>query len=220
MQPTWQGSKDYLLAQLIPIVERFIRSDKIRIYPPLFSVDELRRRILITLNMNRVVQHLWESLRVQNTERLEPVFDTDRPIRSTGDMATWYTSKPCTYTKRSHINSCVFDSTWEASEAFELDRNRNVDAWVKNEHLGFEILYIWKGAIKKYIPDFIIKLNDGSHLVLEVKGQDDQQNQTKRVSLDEWVRAVNSHGGFGVWKWSVSTHPGDVRGLIDAVPIH
>jgi type III restriction enzyme len=67
-------------------------------------------------------------------------------MRSTGDMRTWYTGKPCEPTKRSHINFSVFDSTWEASEAFELDRNAYVDAWVKNDHLGFEILYIFKGG--------------------------------------------------------------------------
>jgi hypothetical protein len=33
----------------------------------------------------------------------------------------------------------VIDSTWKASEAFELDRNKNVDAWAKNDHLGFEV---------------------------------------------------------------------------------
>jgi type III restriction enzyme len=32
--------------------------------------------------------------------------------------------------------------------------------------------------------------------------------------LDEWVRAVNAHGGFGKWRWAVSKHPGDVGGLI------
>ena len=48
------------------------------------------------------------------------MFDRDHPIRSTANMATWYTGKPCYLTDRSHINMCVYDSTWEASEAFEL----------------------------------------------------------------------------------------------------
>ncbi len=143
------------------------------------------------------------------------IFVIEHPIRFIGDMPTWYSGDACEYTKRSHINFCIFDSTWEASEAFELDRNPNVEAWVKNEHLGFEIIYVWKGLIKKYIPDFIICLTDGSHLVLEVKGQDNQQNQTKRTSLDEWVRAVNGHGGFGVWRWAVSRNPADVMGIIN-----
>src|SRR5207253_4542723 len=117
--------------------------------------------------------------------------------------------------KKSHINFCVLDSGWEASEAFELDRNPNVQAWVKNDHLGFEILYIWMGAIRKYIPDFIIRLANGSYLVLETKGQDDQQNRTKREFLDEWVRAINTDGRFGKWAWAVSKHPADVRPILE-----
>lgn len=51
-------------------------------------------------------------------------------------------------------------------------------------------------------------------LVLKVKGQDTQQNRTKRGFLDEWVRAVNAHGGFGSWVWDVSFDAGDVPALL------
>ena len=122
MQKDWQGSKEALLAQLVRLVEQFIRSDKISVIPALFYQDDLKRRLIITLNMTKVVQHIWQAIRFENTRRLEPVFDRDRPIRSTGDMGTWYTGKPCERTRRSHINFCVYDSTWEATEAFELDR--------------------------------------------------------------------------------------------------
>src|SRR3989338_7743325 len=126
MKPSWKGNKEYLLAQLIRLVEKFIGSKKIQINPPLFNQDELRQRVLIALNMNKIVQHVFEAIRFENTESIEPVFDTERPIRSTSNVQTWYTGKPCEYTKKSHINLCVFDSTWEASEAFEFDRNANV----------------------------------------------------------------------------------------------
>ena len=108
---------------------------------------------MITLNMSKVVQHLWEAIRYENALSLIPVFDQERPIRSTSDMQPWYTGKACGHTERSHINMCVFDSTWEANEAFELDRNPNVCAWVKNDHLGFEVLYAFKGIIHKFRPD-------------------------------------------------------------------
>src|SRR5947209_1021232 len=110
-----------------------------------------------------------------------------RPIRSTGDMPVWYTGRPCERTKRSHISHCVFDSRWEASEAFELERNEHVVAWAKNEHLGFEILYTYKGVVQKYRPDFLIRLTNGLMLVLEVKGKDTHQDRAKREFLDEWV---------------------------------
>ena len=106
MKPQWKGHKEFLLAQLISIVEKFIRSDRIVINPPIFDQDALRRRLIITLNMTKIIQHLWEAIRFSNSERIVPVFDRDFPVKSTGDMRPWYTGKPCEYTKRSHINFC------------------------------------------------------------------------------------------------------------------
>ncbi|MFQ6032476.1 MAG: restriction endonuclease, partial [Candidatus Zixiibacteriota bacterium] len=99
---------------------------------------------------------------------------------------------------------------WEATEAFQLDRSSHVDAWVKNDHLGFEIIYIFKGVVKKFRPDFIVRLTTGDFLVLETKGQERQEDRTKMNFLDEWVKAVNNYGGFGRWQWAVSRNPADV----------
>ena len=74
------------------------------------------------------------------------MFDQERPIRSTGDMVSWY---------------------------------------------------------------YLVRLTTGTMSVLEVKGQDNQEQQTKREFLDEWVCAVNWYGGFGAWAWDVSRHPKD-----------
>ena len=214
MQKSWKGGKEFLLAQLVRLVDQFIRSDTIRITPALFYQDDLKRRLIVTLNMTKVVQHIWEAIRFENTDKLEPVFDQDRPIHSTGDMVTWHTGKPCEYTAQSHINLCVYDSTWEASEAFELDHNPLVDAWVKNDHLSFEVFYVHRGVVRKYRPDFLIRLRSGNMLVLETKGRDSDQNRTKRRFLDEWTRAVNEHGGFGRWSWDVSMDPGDIKDIL------
>jgi len=51
-------------------------------------------------------------------------------------------------------------------------------------------------------------------LVLEVKGQDNQEQQTKREFLAEWVRAVNGHGGFGKWAADVSRYPSDIHEIL------
>lgn len=90
MAPKWKGSKEYLLAQLVRLVERYIESGRVVVDPPLFNDDDKRRRIVITLNMTKIVQHIWEAIRFENALTLEPVFDTERPIRSTGDMLPWY----------------------------------------------------------------------------------------------------------------------------------
>lgn len=214
MNHAWKGSREHLLAQLIRLVERYIGSGNVVVDPPLFNQDDVRRRIVITLNMTKVVQHMWEAIRFENALSLVPIFDTERPVRSTGDMLPWYTGKACEHTTRSHINLCVFDSRWEANEAFEFDRNNNVRAWAKNDHLGFEITYSFKGVIHKFRPDYLIRLTNGKMLVLEVKGQDNQEQQTKREFLSEWVRAVNGHGGFGTWEADVSRHPKDVLDIL------
>ncbi len=214
MQAGWAGSRELLIAQVVALVERFLASDRIQIFPELFMQEPLRRRVLLTLNMNRIVRHIWEAIRLENTLALTPVFDSERPIRSTEDMLPWFTGRPWETTMHSHINRCVFDSTWEATEAFCIDHDDNVAAWAKNDHLGFEIVYVFEGVVRKYRPDFLIRMKTGTTLVLEVKGQDAAQHQTKRKFLDEWVRAVNEHGGFGRWSWAVSRHPSDVAGLL------
>ena len=214
MKQTWQGNREVLLAQLVGIVEKFIRSNRIDISPPLFYQDELRRRLIITLNLSRLVQHVWDAVRQENTERIVPVFDRDHPIRSTGEMRTWYTGKPCERTLRSHINVCVYDSAWESSDSFVLDNSDSVTAWVKNDHIGFEVMYVYRGVVRKYRPDFLVRLKNGDMLVLETKGQDTEQDQIKRRYLDEWTQAVNAQGGFGKWCWAVAKEPGEIRDIL------
>lgn len=213
VQPTWTGNKENLLMQVVKIVEEFIDSDRLVIKSKTYQED-LKKRLLILLNMNKIVQHIFNAIRFKKTQEMVPIFDKEVPLKSTSKMMTWYTSKPCDIINRSHISHVVFDSSWEASEAFELDRNKDVAAWVKNDHLGFVINYVYRGVIHKFYPDFLIKLANGKMLILEVKGRDDQQNKTKREYLDEWVKAVNSDGRFGMWAWDVSFRTSDVKDII------
>ena len=153
--------KENLLAQVIRLVETFITSPKLEINPPLFYRDEVKRRVMLTLNMQRIIQHVFEQIRFGNTLTLEPVFDSNKPIRSTEDMLPWFTGKPCVRASRSHINFCVADSTPEAQTAYELDINQAVAAWAKNDHLGFEVAYIFAGVFHKFRPDYLIRLAGG-----------------------------------------------------------
>jgi len=175
----WKGSEGLFLAQIIRLVVGFIQSERLIIKDDLFSRDPLRHRVLLLLNINKIVQHICNGFRAENSEKVVPVFDSKNPIRSSGRMRTWYTGKPCEYTEKSHINYVVVDSTWETSEAFQLDKSENVDAWVKNDHLGFSILYNYRGVVREYYPDFIIRLKTGDFFILETKGQDMDVTRTK-----------------------------------------
>lgn len=209
-----QGTKHVLLAQIIRLTEAFLYSDRIKILPSVDGENEVKRRILLMLNMGKIVQHLWKYIKHENTEKLVPVFDRDKPIRSTGDMPVWYTGKPCEVTRKSHISHCVFDSTWEAAEAYQMEDSNDVQAWAKNDHLGFEITYLHDGVIRKYRPDFFVRFANGAMLILEVKGQDSSKEKAKRDALNEWIGAVNEHGGFGRWYWDVSFTPMDILQIL------
>jgi type III restriction enzyme len=213
MQGKFVGIREYLLFQLIKLVEQFLDSGKL-IIPTLFHQDSLRRRILFSLNIDLIVQYLQRYIEEQNRERIEPVFDEEYPIGSTHYMRTWYTTKVCHPTRKSQISHMIADSSWEQYAANVLEKNEHVVAYAKNEHLGFQIYYLWNGARRRYLPDFLIRFADGRILVLETKGQDSDQNRAKRLALDAWVKAVNSKGGFGNWTWDVAFEPAQIRDII------
>lgn len=215
--PGFTGSREILIQQLIGLVEEFFNSEKLEI-PSLFHQDPLRKRILIALSIDRVVAHVVTHVQQQNFERLEPVFDSEFPIGSTRLMRTWYSTKPCLETVKSQISHVVADSTWEAYTANVLEQRQEVLSYAKNDHLGFNIYYLWRGSKRKFVPDFLIKLANGKQLVLEIKGEDSEQNQAKRMALDSWVKAVNSRGGFGVWCWDVVK--GEPAGVDDVIVHH
>ncbi|MGZ8216904.1 BPTD_3080 family restriction endonuclease [Methylomagnum sp.] len=194
----WEGEKHVLIFQIIRIVEQFLNSDRI-VIPSLFHQEELRKRVLLAMQIDRIVEHICRFIRQSNTQRLEPVFDRDYPIGSTANMRTWYTSKPCHPTQKSQISQAVFDSSWESQALFDLDRSEFVEAYVKNDHLGFSVLYLFNGAMRKYFPDYLIRLKNGKTLVLEIKGKPNDESRAKRAALAEWVEAVNAKGGFGEW---------------------
>jgi hypothetical protein len=50
--------------------------------------------------------------------------------------------------------------------------------------------------------------------VLQVKGQDYQQQQTKGDFLGECVMAVDGHGGIGTWTVDVSRNPVDMHEML------
>jgi type III restriction enzyme len=213
----WKGEKHILIFQIIRIVEQFLSSDRI-VIPSLFHQEELRKRALLAMTIDRTVEHICRFIRQANTQRLEPVFDRDYPIGSTAHMRTWYTSKPCHPPQKSQISQTVFDSSWEAQALYDLDHSELVEAYAKNDHLGFYVLYLFNGAVRKYLPDYLIRLRNGNMLVLEIKGQPNDESRAKRAALAQWVKAVNAKGGFGEWCEDIADHR--TKGIHDILNKH
>lgn len=213
MRERFTGTPEYLAFQLIRLIENFLASDRLDV-PSLFHQEPLRKRILVSLNMDLIVQHVLRYLIEQNSERFEPVFDESFPLGSTRYMRTWFTTRTCQPTKKSQISHVVADGAWEAHAANVMEISDLVSAYAKNDHLGFHIYYMWSGAKRRYVPDFLVRLVNGRTLVLEIKGEDDDQNRAKRAALDTWVKAVNSRGGFGSWCWDVAFEPSQLHDIL------
>lgn len=213
LRQRFSGSTDYLLTQLVRLVEQFLASDRLEI-PGLFHQEPVRRRVLISLNLDRVVAHLLRYVDELNAERIELIFDEGAPIGSTRDMRTWYTTRPTIKTMKSQISDVVGDSAWEGHVCNVLESSSRVAAFAKNDHLGFQIYYTWRGSRRRFVPDFLVRLINGLTLVLEIKGVDDDQNRAKRAALAAWIDGVNQRGGFGCWASDVLFDPALVQDVI------
>jgi type III restriction enzyme len=128
------------------------------------------------------------------------------PYNPKGSMrhVNFITSKPCWKTgaqpPKSHISHVVLDSSWEEQLALTLEIHPSVLAYAKNQALGFEIPYLDSGITRRYLPDFLVRLDDGGdeplNLVLEVKGIKDESDKAKaQTTRDLWVSGVNAVGG-------------------------
>ena len=138
------------------------------------------------------------------------VLDPYNPSGSTRHV-NFITTKPCWATgarpPKSHISHVVLDSTWEQPLALALENHPRVLAYAKNQALGFEIPYLDGGTMRRYVPDFLVRLDTGSaqplNLVLEVKGLRDEADKAKAQTMRElWVPGVNALGGFGRWEFA------------------
>ncbi len=132
------------------------------------------------------------------------------------------TTRPCyeTDSERCHISHVVADTdSWEQKMARSLEEMDEVSVYVKNHNLGFTIPYTLNGEEKNYIPDFIVRINDGEddllNLIIEVTGEK-RKDKVAKVSTARnlWVQAVNNHGGFGRWAILEITDPWDAKNII------
>jgi type III restriction enzyme len=116
---------------------------------------------------------------------------------------------------RCHLNYVVADTErWEQSAAWQLDRHRQVQAFVKNASLGFAIPYLHNGQSHEYLPDFLVRLAPDHHLILEIKGYDPLE-EVKIQAAHRWVNAVNADGTRGRWAYRLARTPGEVSRLVE-----
>lgn len=125
---------------------------------------------------------------------------------------------------RCHISHVVADTgSWEQKMAQALEDMKEVFTYTKNHNLGFSIPYTINGQEKNYVPDFLIRLDDGKgkddllNLIIEVTGEKKKDKEAKVATARLlWVPAINNHGGFGRWAFLEINDPWDAKKAIRA----
>ena len=155
--------------------------------------------------------------RAQLAER-HPVKALLDPYNPTGTTrhVNFTTSRTQRYAagRRCHLNWAILDSTWEGEFCRIADSHPRVLAWVKNRNLGFEVPYRYAGAVRRYVPDFIVVLDDGTgpddplHLVVEIKGFRGDDAGAKQEAMEVyWLPGVNAQRCHGRWAFAELSDP-------------
>ncbi len=145
---------------------------------------------------------------------IKAVLDSYNPIGSTAHVR-FTTSRPHrwqTDPMRCHVNWVVLDSDWEAELCRVAESHPRVKAYVKNHNLGLEVPYRYGSETRRYLPDFIVLVDDGHgdgdllHLVVEIKGYRREDAKEKKATMDTyWVPAVNNLRTVGRWAFAELT---------------
>jgi type III restriction enzyme len=145
---------------------------------------------------------------------IKAMLDAYNPVGSTAHVRfnTSRTHRWQTDPMRSHINWVVLDSDWEAEFCRVAESHPRVKAYVKNHNLGLEVPYRYGSETRRYLPDFIVLVDDGHgdddllHLVVEIKGYRREDAKEKKATMDTyWVPAVNNMKILGRWAFAELT---------------
>ena len=175
---------------------------------------QLMYQELADMACNRITAAITRSL-----EGKRPIKALMHPYNPTGSTAhvrfnssrgdRWDTSGP---PPKNHVNWVVLDSGWEAEFCRVAESHPKVVAYTKNHNLGFEVPYRYGSEVRKYLPDFIVLVDDGHgpddflHLIVEIKGYRREDAKEKKSTMETyWVPGVNNLDTCGRWAFAEFT---------------
>ena len=168
-------------------------------------------------------RNLWENIRKDMPRKgrgaggerpIKALLDPFNPTGSTSHVR-FNTSKTLrweTSSQRCHVNWVILDSDWEGEFCRVAESHPKVRAYVKNHNLGLEVPYRYGSEMRKYLPDFIVLVDDGHgeddllHLIVEIKGYRREDAKEKKSTMETyWVPGVNHLGEYGRWAFAEFT---------------
>lgn len=158
---------------------------------------------------------ITNAITLSESAKMRPIKAVLDPYNPTGSTihVNFNTSKKDrweTDARRCHVNWVILDSDWEAEFCRVAEAHPKVKAYVKNHNLGLEVPYRYGSETRKYIPDFIVLVDDGQEdplqLIVEIKGYRREDAKEKKSTMDAyWVPGVNNLGSYGRWAFAEFT---------------
>lgn len=165
--------------------------------------DQAAEKIFAAIN-----RHIANNAANEEERAIRVIVDNYNPQGSTRHVnfntskQNYWISDP----RRSHINYVICDSSWEAELCRILEQHPKIVSYAKNQGLGFDIPYKFQGQQHKYIPDFLVLVDDGKgsedllHMIIEVKGRRDEADKAKADTMSsQWIPGVNRLKEYGRW---------------------
>lgn len=201
--------KLHLFGQLKRITRQWLDGGYLRCTGGTFPAQLIYKEIA-DMAAERIKAAITEAL--VGERPIKAILDAYNPKGTTAGV-NFTTSKETrwqTDANRCHINWVVYDGDWEAEFCRVAEAHPRVRAYAKNHNLGLEVPYLLGGTPHKYLPDFIVQVDDGHpdplNLIVEVKGYRGEDAKEKANTMHAyWVPGVNNLGKFGRWAFAEFT---------------
>ena len=178
----------------------------------------------LQLYAQRVVGLLVAAIRPDEAQGEPPLLPRLNRYRPTGSTASvrFKTVKPIQATHASHLNFVAADTgSWEQAAATQLEMAAAqglVICYARNDRLELTVPYEFQGQARAYEPDFVVRMVDGRHMLLEIKGQVHAETPAKHQAAQRWAQAVTRWGRLGTWGFLVCHDPQQLLLQLQAVP--
>jgi type III restriction enzyme len=210
-----QRPKPWLFPQVLPIVDRWMRECVVT------QGGAFEQMLLITQYSHAAAEKIQSAIvgGTAGAKRLLPILRSYDALGSTAEV-NFDTTRTVYSTSKSHLNYLVEDSGWESKLGETLDHMDEVIAYFKNPGV-LRIPYTHEGAQGYYVPDFVVRIQDGRpdplNLLIEVTGQRKKDKVAKvDAASTYWVPAVSNLGEYGRWAFTEITDPWEAADLIAA----
>ena len=181
------GGYDVLYAKVQSFIENHLFGRSVALEDP----NTLRNlsEVAATKTVFDTFKHAINDLTVRDKGDAE-ISDTIK-LRSTRPFVV--KDQPYVMSKKSVFNKITGDNQLERDFATFLENCPDVLSYAKNYFaVTFKLDYVdADGEIANYYPDFIVKLADGSIVIVETKGREDTDVAPKMHRLAQWCEDVN-----------------------------